>query len=132
MSRAGGIPPLPPGWTPARPADWLDRLWAYEDLAPAPVTRRLRELGVEPDAFTEHPHCAGQTDLFFPAPGMQVMTPYEERGALRICYACPVRDWCLADDLDRAESVYDVIGVRGGMIQSARRALYRMLHRRPA
>lgn len=93
---------------------------------------RLLNLGVGPDAFTEHPHCTGQAALFFPQDGKTVMTPYEERGALRICANCPVRDWCLQNDLTTAASVADVIGVRGGIAQAARRRIYTAMFARRA
>ncbi|MFD9270913.1 WhiB family transcriptional regulator [Streptomyces goshikiensis] len=125
MSRAGGVPPLPPGWTAARPADWLDRLWEYEDLAPAPAVRR---------EWSGGPACTSvDPGLFFPEPWE--VTPVEreaspaEREALAVCAGCPVQSWCLARDLEQCSTTSVIVGVRGGLRQSERRALHQWLAR---
>lgn len=106
-----------------RSADWLDRLWEYEDLAPAPVAGRERSGG---------PACVGvDPETFFPPPWE--LTPVEreaspaEREALAVCAGCPVQSWCLARDLEQCSVPSRVRGVRGGMRQSERRALHRLL-----
>ncbi|MFI1452126.1 WhiB family transcriptional regulator [Streptomyces virginiae] len=128
MSAVRGVPPLPAGWVAARSADWLDRLWEYEDLAPAPAVRRER---------SEGPACtAADPELFFPEPWE--LTPVEreaspaEREALAVCAGCPVQSWCLARDLEQCSAPSKVLGVRGGLRQSERRALHvRLFGRRP-
>lgn len=120
MSRVGGVPPLPPGWTAARSADWLDRLWAYEDLAPAPVVRQEQQgtaacVGVAPQ-------------VFFPQPwemtSGEAVPSEAERTALAICAQCPVLAWCLERDLNDSSTPSKILGVRAGMRQGDRRALY--------
>ncbi|WP_371681570.1 hypothetical protein [Streptomyces sp. NBC_01276] len=72
------------GGTPLA-ADWLDRLWEYADLAPAPAVRRERSGG---------PTCtAVDPTMVFPEP--QELTPVE-REAPRVCVGCLVRDLGLA------------------------------------
>ncbi|GAA0699594.1 hypothetical protein GCM10010260_84230 [Streptomyces filipinensis] len=124
MSPVRGVPPLPG----VRPADWLDRLWEHADLAPAPAVRR------EPSGG---PACtAVDPELFFPEPWE--LTPVEreasaaEREALAVCARCPVQSWCLARDLEQSSTPSKILGVRGGLRQSERRALYvRLFGRRP-
>ncbi|MGP3691107.1 WhiB family transcriptional regulator [Streptomyces sp. IBSNAI002] len=128
MSRAGGVPPLPQGWTAARPADWLDRLWEHEDLAPAPSVRQERNgtaacLGKDPR-------------LFFPSPQDTTSGTAEpseaERKALALCSQCPVLAWCLEQDLNGSSTPSKIVGVRAGMRQGDRRALYvRVFGKRP-
>ncbi|MFJ2598768.1 WhiB family transcriptional regulator [Streptomyces erythrochromogenes] len=128
MSAVRGVPPLPAGWTAARPADWLDRLWEYEDLAPAPAVRRERSGGAA---------CVGEApQLFFPDPWETTSgdnPPSDaEREALAVCERCPVLAWCLSEDLTGSSSPSKLFGVRGGMRQSERRALHvRLFGRRP-
>ena len=77
---------------------------------------------------SEGPACKGMGDVFFPK-AWQV-TPVTappstaERKALAVCGRCPVREWCLAQDLKECTSPSQVLGVRGGLRQSERRALY--------
>lgn len=120
MNAEGGVPPLPAGWVAARPADWLDRLWAHEDLAPAPAVRRERS-GVAA--------CKGVSPkVFYPEPWEQTegaVVPSEaERTALEYCGRCPVRDWCLERDLIDFSTPSKIVGVRGGLRQGDRRALH--------
>ncbi|MFC9825272.1 WhiB family transcriptional regulator [Streptomyces erythrochromogenes] len=120
MSAVRRVPPLPAAWVAVRPADWLDRLWAYEDLAPAPAVRRERSGGAA---------CVGADPvLFYPEPwetttGTAVPSQ-AERKALAYCGRCPVRDWCLERDLTDASTPSKIIGVRGGLRQADRRALH--------
>jgi hypothetical protein len=123
VSAVRGVPPLPAGWVAARPVDWLDRLWEYEDLAPAPAVRRERSgvaacVGVDPA-------------VFFPEPWEVTPARAEasaaEREALAVCAGCPVQSWCLARDLEQSPTAYQVVGVRGGLRQSERRVLHRRL-----
>ncbi|MEU3778003.1 WhiB family transcriptional regulator [Streptomyces sp. NPDC032472] len=128
MSRAGGVPPLPPGWTAARPADWLDRLWEYADLAPAPAVRRERSGTAA---------CVGEDPgIFFPQPWETTSGGAEpseaERRALAICGRCPVLAWCLERDLNDSSTPSKILGVRAGMRQADRRALHvKLFGRRP-
>ncbi|WP_327267227.1 WhiB family transcriptional regulator (plasmid) [Streptomyces sp. NBC_01232] len=120
MSAAGGMPPLPPGWVAARSGDWLDRLWEFPDLAPAPAVRRERSGGAA---------CVGvDPRVFYPEPWEMTAgaaVPSEaERKALGFCSQCPVRDWCLERDLADSSTPSKVLGVRGGMRQADRRVLH--------
>ena len=120
MSRAAGVPPLPPGWSAARPADWLDRLWAEPDLAPAPGVRQERDGTAA---------CVGEDPrVFFPQPWEMTTgeaVPSEaERKALAICGRCPVLAWCLERDLSDSSTPSKLLGVRAGLRQGDRRALY--------
>lgn len=128
MNAASGVPPLPAGWTAARPADWLDRLWEDEDLAPAPAVRWERAggpacTGVSPKVF--YPKACEQTQ------GTAVPSA-AERTALEFCGRCPVRDWCLERDLLDSSTPSKAIGVRGGLRQGDRWALHvRLFGKRP-
>lgn len=120
MSAAGGVPPLPVGWVAARPADWLDRLWEFEDLAPAPAVRREGS-GVAA--------CKGVSPkVFYPEPWEQTageaVPSAAELAALEYCGRCPVRDWCLERDLTDSSTPSKIVGVRGGLRQGDRRALH--------
>ncbi|MEU3634086.1 WhiB family transcriptional regulator [Streptomyces fradiae] len=83
------------------------------------------------------PACVGSDpEIFFPPPWE--VTPVEappsngEREALAVCAGCPVRSWCLEDDLASASTASRVLGVRGGLRQSERRAMHRARYgRRP-
>ncbi|MEV7252583.1 WhiB family transcriptional regulator [Streptomyces cyaneofuscatus] len=72
------------------------------------------------------PACQGiDPDMFFPYPSEPGNGPTAaERAALGICAGCPVREWCLARDLEECPTTYQVVGVRGGMRQADRRALH--------
>ncbi|MFJ5658662.1 WhiB family transcriptional regulator [Streptomyces microflavus] len=64
-------------------------------------------------------------DVFFPYPSEPGNRATQaERVALGICAGCPVREWCLARDLEECPTTYQVVGVRGGMRQADRRALH--------
>ncbi|MFD4919207.1 WhiB family transcriptional regulator [Streptomyces virginiae] len=128
MSAVRGVHPLPAGWVAARSADWLDRLWEYEDLAPVPAVRRER---------AGRPACTSvDPELFFPEPWE--LTPVDreaspaEREALAVCAGCSVQSWCLARDLEQSSAPSKILGVRGGMRQSERRALHvKLFGKRP-
>ncbi|MET9603135.1 WhiB family transcriptional regulator [Streptomyces sp. NPDC006459] len=128
MSAVRGVPPLPARWAAARPADWLDRLWAYEDLAPGPVVRRERSGGAA---------CVGvDPNVFYPEPWeltAGAAVPSEaERTALDHCDGCPVLARCLSEDLTTSSTPSKVIGVRGGLRQADRRALHvKLFGKRP-
>ncbi|MDX3064005.1 WhiB family transcriptional regulator [Streptomyces sp. ND04-05B] len=75
------------------------------------------------------PACKGlDPEQFFPKPWQ--LTPVTappstvERQALRVCVQCPVREECLDRDLEECTAPSQVVGVRGGLRQSDRRALY--------
>ncbi|MFI6006677.1 WhiB family transcriptional regulator [Streptomyces sp. NPDC051366] len=128
MSAAGGVPPLPAGWVAARPADWLDRLWEYEDLAPAPAVRRERSgsaacMGADPRLFYPKPWETTSGDN----------PPSDaEREALAYCDGCPVLARCLSEDLTDSSTPSKILGVRGGMRQADRRALHvKLFGKRP-
>ncbi|MFF4013324.1 WhiB family transcriptional regulator [Streptomyces sp. NPDC001717] len=120
MSAVGGVPPLPEGWVASRPTDWLDRLWEFEDLAPAPAVRREQSGGAA---------CVGADPrMFYPEPWETTTgaaVPSEaERTALAYCGRCPIVAWCLAQDLNDSSTPSKVLGVRGGLRQGDRRALH--------
>ncbi|MEU3670792.1 WhiB family transcriptional regulator [Streptomyces virginiae] len=128
MSAARGAPPLPTGWVAGRPADWLDRLWAEPDLAPAPAVRQERDgtaacVGVDPRTFFPQPWemTSGEAE------------PSEaERKALATCGRCPVLAWCLERDLNDSSTPSKILGVRAGLRQGDRRTLYiRVFGQRP-
>ncbi|MER5871946.1 WhiB family transcriptional regulator [Streptomyces sp. NPDC002044] len=106
----------------------MDQLWECKDLAPASVVRQER---------SDVAACVGADPrLFFPKPQETTSgaaVPSEsEREALTFCEECPVLAWCLASDLKQSSTPSKIIGVRGGMRQSDRRALYvRLFGRRP-
>ncbi|MFJ3084618.1 WhiB family transcriptional regulator [Streptomyces halstedii] len=83
------------------------------------------------------PACVDEDpDLFFP-PSWAV-TPVTappstaEWDALAVCGRCPVREWCLARDIEESSVASRIQGVRGGMRQSERRELHvRLFGRRP-
>ncbi|MFF9011008.1 WhiB family transcriptional regulator [Streptomyces goshikiensis] len=86
-----------------------------------------RELSVGP-ACT-----AGDPELFFPEPWEVTPVTREaspaEREALAVCAGCPVQSWCLARELEECSTTSKVLGVRGGLRQSERRALHQRLVR---
>ncbi|MEU8776519.1 WhiB family transcriptional regulator [Streptomyces sp. NPDC048606] len=128
MSAVRGVPPLLEGWSTARPSDWLDWLWEYEDLAPAPAVRRERLGG--PACVTVDPQ------VFYPQPwettSGEAAPSSAERAALAVCEKCPVLAWCLGEDLTAASTPSKILGVRAGMRQADRRALHaRLFGKRP-
>ncbi|MFG2631065.1 WhiB family transcriptional regulator [Streptomyces sp. NPDC048473] len=78
--------------------------------------------------------CRGvDPDLFFPEASPVSGPPsVEEREALKVCAGCPVRDWCLAREMAECTTPARIIGVRGGLRQADRRALYVQTHGRRA
>ncbi|WP_443051890.1 WhiB family transcriptional regulator [Streptomyces sp. NBC_00304] len=63
--------------------------------------------------------------IFFPEASDPSHRPSPgERAALAVCAVCPVRAWCLARDLEECTTPTRIIGVRGGLRQADRRALY--------
>lgn len=63
--------------------------------------------------------------IFFPEASDPSHRPSPaEREALAVCAGCPVRAWCLARDLEECTTPTRIIGVRGGLRQADRRALY--------
>ncbi|MGW1998420.1 WhiB family transcriptional regulator [Embleya sp. NPDC001921] len=64
----------------------------------------------------EHAACKGQSELFFPERNADISR------AKKICAACPVREICLAEELERFSPAHRW-GVRGGMAETARRDL---------
>ncbi|MER5417264.1 WhiB family transcriptional regulator [Streptomyces virginiae] len=106
----------------------MDRLWADPDLAPAPVVRQERDGTAA--CVNEDPH------TFFPMPWEMTTGEVEpseaERKALEICGRCPVLAWCLERDLNDSSAPSKIFGVRAGLRQGDRRALYvRLFGRRP-
>ncbi|WP_327419708.1 WhiB family transcriptional regulator [Streptomyces sp. NBC_01233] len=62
--------------------------------------------------------------------GLRVAPYGEERIALRVCAGCPLTGPCLLQELREVQSADDIKGVRGGLRQSERRALYEALAER--
>ncbi|MFE2857809.1 WhiB family transcriptional regulator [Streptomyces lavendulae] len=97
-------------------------------MAPAPAVRRERD-GVAA--------CVGEDPrVFFPQPWEMTIGEAEpseaERKALKICGRCPVLAWCLERDLTDSSTPSKILGVRAGLRQGDRRALYtRVFGRRP-
>ncbi|WP_190175412.1 WhiB family transcriptional regulator [Streptomyces nitrosporeus] len=51
--------------------------------------------------------------------------PYQaERRAMALCAGCPIIDFCLVQELREVSSVEHVRGIRGGVRQADRQALY--------
>ncbi|MER6549564.1 WhiB family transcriptional regulator [Streptomyces sp. NPDC001250] len=72
--------------------------------------------------------CQGMdSDLFFPDKASPAdSAPNEgERKALRVCAPCQLKRWCLAQELAEVSVEERIRGVRGGLRQVERRALYR-------
>jgi hypothetical protein len=77
---------------------------------------------------TSSPACQGMdTDLFFPDKASAAdSAPNEaERKALRVCAPCQLKRWCLTQELAEVSVADRIRGVRGGLRQVERRALYR-------
>lgn len=86
------------------------------------VQHRLRPAAVDitPDCATTDP------EVFHPehSSGLAVAPYRAEREALAICARCPLTDLCLVQDMREAPTVFQVQGVRAGLRQAERRALY--------
>ncbi|MEW2374229.1 WhiB family transcriptional regulator [Streptomyces sp. NPDC006656] len=93
------------------------------------VREALIALGVGPDA-DDYPVCSAEATDFHPEVVGTGRASAEESAALTICGDCNRRTACILEDLRTATSVEDIHGIRGGLRQSARRRLYRVLHRR--
>jgi hypothetical protein len=106
-------------------ADWLDRLWEHPDLAPDPIVPPTRTAG---------PACSGVDPRTFYPPASPASGPpwAGEEEALAICGRCPVRSWCLSQEMAECSTATQVVGVRGGLRQIDRQALHRALHGKPA
>ncbi|MEV7417727.1 WhiB family transcriptional regulator [Streptomyces sp. NPDC089919] len=82
----------------------------------------------------EAPACQGagiDPDLFFPEASHAAGPPsLAERRALLVCAGCPVRDWCLAREMAECTVETRINGVRGGLRQADRRALFVELRKR--
>ncbi|MFF1505529.1 WhiB family transcriptional regulator [Streptomyces sp. NPDC058316] len=78
----------------------------------------------------EIPACQGvDPEFFFPeASDARAARPsWEERQALAVCAGCPVRDWCLAREMEECTVTSRICGARGGLRQADRRALHQAL-----
>ncbi|MEU6221862.1 WhiB family transcriptional regulator [Streptomyces sp. NPDC047022] len=77
------------------------------------------------------PVCSTDPNTFFEgqASGLTQSPNRHERSALLLCSRCPLAARCLVTDMREAPSVFQVIGVRAGLRQSERRALYLALRR---
>ncbi|MGW2672520.1 WhiB family transcriptional regulator [Streptomyces sp. NPDC001272] len=97
-------------------------------MAPAPAVRQERDGTAA---------CVGKDPrVFFPQPwemtAGEAVPSDAERKALAICGRCPVLAWCLERDLNDSSTPSKIIGVRAGLRQADRRALYvRLFGRRP-
>jgi hypothetical protein len=71
-------------------------------------------------------------DMFFPTKNsaLHAKPNKAERDALQVCAGCPVKDWCLAREMAECTVSSSIAGVRGGLRQADRRALYRALAKR--
>lgn len=68
-------------------------------------------------------------DMFFPEKNsaLHARPNKAERDALQVCARCSVRKWCLAREMAECTVPSAIVGVRGGLRQADRRALYRAL-----
>ncbi|MFD8417548.1 WhiB family transcriptional regulator [Streptomyces sp. NPDC059650] len=87
------------------------------------ITRSVRPApdGVVPVCSTADP------EAFFPeaaASGLAQQPNRHERIALTLCQDCPLIDLCLVREMREVPSVFQVVGIRAGLRQSERRALY--------
>lgn len=75
-------------------------------------------------ALRDHPACLGMdTEIFYPVHVSSADKPptAQEREALAICGRCPIREFCLDDELRHGARHQH--GVIGGMTENQRRAL---------
>lgn len=71
-------------------------------------------------------------EAFFPevhASGLSQPPNRHERVALVLCQDCPLMASCLVSEMREVPSVFQVVGIRAGLRQSERRALYLALER---
>ncbi|MFZ3500678.1 WhiB family transcriptional regulator [Streptomyces sp. 5.8] len=71
-------------------------------------------------------------EAFFPeihASGLSQPPNHAERIALAMCEGCPLMASCLVGEMGEVPSVFQINGVRAGLRQSERRALYLALER---
>ncbi|MCB5182873.1 WhiB family transcriptional regulator [Streptomyces antimicrobicus] len=71
-------------------------------------------------------------EAFFPeaaASGLAQNPNRAERIALAMCDGCPLMDRCLVGEMRGVPSVFQVRGIRAGLRQSERRALYLALEK---
>ncbi|MFD4865291.1 WhiB family transcriptional regulator [Streptomyces sp. NPDC058412] len=100
------------------------------------VETLLRRYGDALEAATDEDMvawCATSDPVaFHPAhvSGLNVAPYREERLALRVCAGCPLTGPCLIQEFREVQSAGDIKGVRGGLRQSERRALYGALAER--
>lgn len=68
-------------------------------------------------------------ELFFPddCASLGVRPFRKERQAIKLCDGCPLIAACLVQEMREAPSVFQVTGVRAGLAQAERRALYLFL-----
>lgn len=92
------------------------------------MTRRLR-----PVAEDLVPVCAtADPEAFFPeasASGLAQPPNRHERIALAMCEGCPLIESCLVREIREVPSVFQIRGIRAGLRQSERRALYLALEK---
>lgn len=91
------------------------------------VRRTLRGIVVD-----EVPVCAtADPEVWHPEyPSGLGTAPYTaETRAMALCEDCPLIDFCLVQELREVSSVEDVRGVRGGVRQADRQALYLTLEK---
>ncbi|WP_185909608.1 WhiB family transcriptional regulator [Streptomyces sp. WAC01280] len=88
--------------------------------------RRIRRT-LRADNIVGSPACAAvDPEEFHPdAPSGLSTPPFKaERRAMAYCQGCPLVDLCLLQELREAPSVAHVLGVRAGLRQADRQALY--------
>lgn len=97
------------------------------------VRYRLIARGLHPAPEGTVAVCATtDPEAFFPeapASGLAQTPTRAERIALAMCDACPLMDGCLVAEMQGVPSIFQVRGVRAGLRQSERRALYLALER---
>ncbi|MEU5499914.1 WhiB family transcriptional regulator [Streptomyces griseofuscus] len=97
------------------------------------VRYRLMTRSVRPAIEDVVPVCATtDPEAFFPeasASGLNQVPNRHERIALALCEGCLIVDSCLVGEMREVPSVFQIRGVRAGLRQSERRALYLALEK---
>lgn len=119
--------PAPPAPARRRPTDrpGTDELVVRYRLI---RNRRLTPVDLVPPCATVDP------EVLFPdvASGVDIPLYKQERQAVAVCEGCPLIDACLVQEMREVASVFQIRGVRAGLKQSERRALYRALEKADA
>ena len=113
---------------PATPNQHTDRPGLDELLVRYRLARRsLRAIDSDiiPTCQTIDP------DAFYPddCSGLNVAPFRKERQAIALCDGCPLIAACLVQEMRETPSIFQVRGVRAGLAQAERRALYLALEK---